>query len=667
MPFACIHVPNFILQAALRIEPGLRTQPAGILDGTPPFVTVIAKNKKAGSLGLQIGMTKSQAEQIHGLQLRRRSIEHETAAHAALVDLALSFSPRIEETAVDTIILDLAGLAQLFGGFEKLVQHLGRRAKKFGLSAQVAVGSNPEAAQLAARGFAGVTVLSPDEETERLGSLPISALNPTLEIRETLERWGVRTCQALADLPVAQLSERLGQEGVRLQELARGASGRALIPTIAAMEFEEAMELDTAVSELEPLSFLLGRLLDQLCGRLSARALATNEIRLKMVLERGEEEIFGITEKRKHTNSGIETAADSSPALSVAQGSRRESGAPRNGNGCNRSDINQQSNGHFSRVQRGAALRDSLRSSGQAGLTSSAPTKTDAAGALIYEHALRLPLAMRDSKALLRLWRLHLEAHPPASPIVKITMTAEPAKVRFAQSGLFVPLSPDPEKLEITMARTGHFVGAANIGSPELLDTHRPLSFRVGRFNPLEASLPDNDFGESSVSSGVSLGVSLGVSSGIYSADSTSLLPATALRVFRPAMPARVEARANSRDDTDDTSDKARENSHDTSHATMNKVHAPARVYFGGVWGDVMAASGPWRTSGDWWTEGSWNQDEWDLEIEFPVPAVKETHAFSRTAFSHTAQKTESARARGVYRIVRERASGEWFVRGVYD
>jgi protein ImuB len=206
------------------------------------------------------------------------------------------------------------------------------------------------------------------------------------------------------------------------------------------------------------------------------------------------------------------------------------------------------------------------------------------------------------------------------------------------------------------MARTGHFVGAANIGSPELLDTHRPLSFRVGRFNPLEASLPDNDFGESSVSSGVSLGVS----SGIYSTDSASLLPAMALRVFRPAMPVRVEAR-------DNTSDKAHENSRDTSHATMNKVHAPARVYFGGVWGDVMAASGPWRTSGDWWTEDSWNQDEWDLEIEFAVPAVKETNAFSRTAFSHKAQKRESARARGVYRIVRERVTGDWFVRGVYD
>jgi nucleotidyltransferase/DNA polymerase involved in DNA repair len=618
MPFACIHVPDFILQAALRVEPGLRSQPVGILDGTPPLVTVIAKNKKAGSLGLWIGMTKSQAEQIAGLQLRRRSIEHESAAHAALVDLALSFSPRIEETAADTITLDLEGLAQLFGGFENLVRRLARRAKKFGLSVHVATGSNPEAAQLAARGFAGVTILAAEEEPARLGQLPTAALNLSAEIQETLDRWGVRTCGALAALPVEQLSERLGQEGVRLQELARGASRRALVPALAATQFEEVMELDTPVRELEPLAFLLHRLLDQLCGRLSARALATNEIRLKMQLEPGEEEIFEIVSKphlsvipspgetgmrNLHFGKGG-TNADSSPAVSGVEGL---SGA------------------HSSR---GAA-----RHGGRIDRASSAPTKSDTAPA-IYEHALRLPLPMRDSKALLRLWRLHLESHPPALPIVKITMAAEPAKIRVAQSGLFTPLSPDPEKLEITMARTAHFTGAANIGAPKLLDTHRPLSFRIGRFEP---ATDGTQYAEGAASS-----VPTDTEAGEVETCATRL-SATALRVFRPAMPTKVEGRDA----------------------------APARVFFGGVWGEVIAASGPWRSSGDWWAEDPWNQDEWDLEIEFPVPAAKETNTFSfQVRDTHNAKdphQAESVRSRGVYRIVRERASGNWFVRGVYD
>ena len=424
MPFACIHIPHFILQAALRAEPELRAQPAGIVEGKPPLLTIVAANEKAVALGLRLEMTKLQAEQIPGLQIRQRSAAQETCAHAALLDLALAFSPRIEDTAADTIALDLAGLETLFGSLENLAQRLAARAMEFGFRANVGVTSNPEAAQLAARGFSGVTLLASDEEARRLGGLPVSALKLSVEMRETLDRWGVRTCAALAALPVAQLSERLGQEGVRMQELARGANPRALLPAQSASQFEEALELDSPVSELEPLAFLLGRLLDQLCARLSARALATNEIRLKMKLEPGEEEIFPVADE--------------------------------------------------SVLQRNSARKKSARKNSAA--ARSAPS--------IYESTLRLPLPMRDSKALLRLWRLHLEADPPVSPIAKIEMTAEPAETRFAQSGLFQPLSPDPEKLEITMARTRHLVGEANIGAPQPLDTHRPLAFAMKHFDP---------------------------------------------------------------------------------------------------------------------------------------------------------------------------------------
>ena len=207
MPFACIHIPHFILQAALRAEPELRAQPAGIVEGTPPLLTIVALNEKAAQLGLRLEMTKLQAEQIPGLQLRQRSAAHETAAHAALLDLALAFSPRIEDTAADTIALDLTGLVSLFGSLENLAQRLAARAAEFGFRANVGVASNPEAAQLAARGFSGVTLLAPEEEAQRLGSLPVSALHLSVEMRETLDRWGVRTCAALAALPVAQLSE----------------------------------------------------------------------------------------------------------------------------------------------------------------------------------------------------------------------------------------------------------------------------------------------------------------------------------------------------------------------------------------------------------------------------------------------------------------------------
>jgi protein ImuB len=560
MSFACIHIPHFILQAALRAEPELRAQPAGIVEGTPPLLTIVALNEKAARLGLRLEMTKLQAEQISSLQIRNRSAAHESAAHAALVDLALAFSPRIEDTAADTIGLDLGGLVSLFGSLENLARKLAARAAEFGFSANVGVASNPEAAQLAARGFSGATVLAPEEEAQRLGGLPVSALNLPVEMRETLDRWGVRTCAALAALPVAQLSERLGQEGVRMQELARGGNVRALIPAQSTAGFEEVLELDTAVSELEPLAFLLGRLLDQLCARLAARSLATNEIRLKMKLEPGEEEIFPVADE----------------SVMQRNAARKRSGSRKN-----------------------SAGRQTTPS--------------------IYETTLRLPLPMRDSKALLRLWRLHLEANPPVSPIAKIEMTAEPAQTRFAQTGLFQPLSPDPEKLEITMARMRHLIGETNIGAPEPLDTHRPLAFAMKHFDPAAAAAADaDDFAEQA-------------GRATTAAAQAGSAPVIALRAFRPAMPARVEVRAD----------------------------VPVRILFNGVCGDVIAASGPWRNSGDWWSEDPWNQDEWDLEIEFPLPRTRETKLFTTNQ--------DGAISRGVYRARYERGAGNWFICGVYD
>ena len=79
----------------------------------------------------------------------------------------------------------------------------------------------------------------------------------------------MRTCRDLAGPPLLELSERLGQEGVRLHELARGAiASLAGIGTRSASTFDEELELDTAEEELEPLSsYPAGALARPHCAR----------------------------------------------------------------------------------------------------------------------------------------------------------------------------------------------------------------------------------------------------------------------------------------------------------------------------------------------------------------------------------------------------------------
>ncbi|MGH7973020.1 MAG: hypothetical protein ACREIC_30250, partial [Limisphaerales bacterium] len=205
MAFASIYVPDFSIQAVVRTESALHQQPIALVDGCPPLERVVAINEAAARAGVDLGMTKSQAVQFRSIAIRSRSHVKEQAAHAALLDAGWSVSPRVEDTAADSIVVDLTGLASLFGSQETISHLLTQRASDLGLIVHVAVSSNLEVALHAARGFPGITVIPPGEESKGLGALPVQVFSPSVEMIETLERWGVHTCEALSKLPLLEL------------------------------------------------------------------------------------------------------------------------------------------------------------------------------------------------------------------------------------------------------------------------------------------------------------------------------------------------------------------------------------------------------------------------------------------------------------------------------
>ena len=566
MGFAAIFVPNFMVQAVLRSEAALRNRALALIEGAPPIWSVVAANEAASRAGIRLGMTKSQVEQFCGIEIRLRSHGQEKTAHATLLDLGWSVSPRIEDASADTIVVDLAGLNSLLGPDEDIAKQMMDRAAGMGLAVNVTAASKIDVAILGARGFSGLTMIPAGEEAKRLGPLPLGVLSPSIEIFETLKRWGIYTCESLGALPVLQLSERLGQEGVRLHELARGESVRSLVLAEPEIHFEEEMELEDAVEELEPLSFLLARLLNQLCARFNARSLAICAIRVRFELDPG----FNMD------------------ALGRASGLRSDD---------------------FRRKP--------------------APK--------IYERTLTLPVAVRDSKMLLNLLRLHLQSDPPQAPILKIVLAADAARPRFSQGELYLPSSPDPEKLELTVARLANLVGDAHVGSPELMDTHRPDEFRMRRFVSPGSGPEIRRANRSAARSALRVN---GSASREEKESKTERKLKNAFRIFRPALPVNVELEEG----------------------------CPVSVAFRGMRGEVVAASGPWRSSGDWWRDDGWQNDEWDLEIVFPSLNGKSN------AGNHPRQQGQPliARAkeieqRGLYRIFYDAIRQDWFVRGLYD
>src|SRR5215471_15591656 len=190
MLFGCIHVPDFLVQAALRGESDAGA--VALLDGPESLLKVVAGNVSARRAGIEIGMTKLEAEVCPGVALRKRVLEQEESAQAALLDCAYSFSPRVESTCPGTVIVDLTGAERLWGVGETLGPLLLSRAQTCGLEVHIALAANPDAALCAARGFWGITVMAPGDEAACLAGLPISVLEPTAETLDTFTAWGIR-------------------------------------------------------------------------------------------------------------------------------------------------------------------------------------------------------------------------------------------------------------------------------------------------------------------------------------------------------------------------------------------------------------------------------------------------------------------------------------------
>jgi len=294
MSFACINVPNFILQAFLRVENGLRRDPLAILDGHLPLLRVIALEKRAHQAGVTLGMKQDQAELL-GVTLRRRSLDAERSAHQILIDCALHFSPLVEKSPVlrystsnisgnnqksDWVVMDLRGIDRLYGSLENVAQEINSLVGETGLHSNIGIAANPEAAILAARGFSGITILLPGYEASQLKNLPVYLLDLLPEHQETFSLWGIRYLGELAHLPDTGLIERLGPEGARLQALARGGHSRPLLAIAPDLDLQESWELDSPIENIHPLLFVLFRLLKLLCTKMTGRKLAATEIAL---------------------------------------------------------------------------------------------------------------------------------------------------------------------------------------------------------------------------------------------------------------------------------------------------------------------------------------------------------------------------------------------------
>ena len=289
MRLACLFAPRLALQAVLRRMPEAREQPAALLGSTAERngkSRVTDMTQVAARAGVRVGMTRAQAAAAcPGLRLLSASAADIEAAEAALADLGYAFAARVQHEG-DSVFFAVDDLGQLHPSEPAVLQAAQAQAARVGLDIRAAVASSKGVARLATRARE-IAVVPPGGARTRafLAPLPVRLFAADEELRETLERWGIRTAGQLAALDIAEVALRLGEAGARACRLARGEDDEPFVPRFPADGIEEGLDLDYGIAELEPLAFVLRGLIDRILQRLACRSLACAGLTVRLALD----------------------------------------------------------------------------------------------------------------------------------------------------------------------------------------------------------------------------------------------------------------------------------------------------------------------------------------------------------------------------------------------
>src|ERR1043166_8377111 len=118
--------------------------------------------------------------------IHSRSVSSDSAISAALVDLAFTFSPLVEQTSADTVVFDVAGQDLLFGRvanaqLSSIANAIAQRARQVKVKANVSLAANADVAIHAARLLSEMTIINAGDELMHLGRLSIRQIDCSLE------------------------------------------------------------------------------------------------------------------------------------------------------------------------------------------------------------------------------------------------------------------------------------------------------------------------------------------------------------------------------------------------------------------------------------------------------------------------------------------------------
>ncbi|MGA2043487.1 MAG: DNA polymerase Y family protein [Roseiarcus sp.] len=247
---------------------------------------LVGVDRVAAGLGLHVGLSLADARARRpGLIAVEAAPEEEARLLGRLADWCSRFTPLVALDGADGIMLDIAGVAHLFGGETAMADEIKARLTARGFEVALGVADAPRAAWALAR-FSDRRIAPAglaDAAFARLfHGLPLAALGLDEKTVAEMARAGLRRIGDVALRPRAPIVARFGAEAMSRLDALRGLERGAMSPRFPAPDFCAERRFASAISRRADVEATILRLAEALAVLLARQGRGGRRFELRL-------------------------------------------------------------------------------------------------------------------------------------------------------------------------------------------------------------------------------------------------------------------------------------------------------------------------------------------------------------------------------------------------
>jgi protein ImuB len=284
--FLSLWLPRLATDRARRLNGVDKRAPLAAVAKTNNAERLVCVDAEAARLGLTVGLSLADARARHpNLVAVEAQPMEEARLLERLCDWCSRFTPLAALDGRDGLMLDISGVAHLFGGEEALIEDCRARLAAQGFTVAAGVGGNPRAAWALAR-FSQVKIasdpLSDKAFAKLFHDLPLAALGLDDKTVADLARAGLRRIGDIALRPRAPIAARFGPMPIARLDALKGLERSSIAPRFRPPDFCAERRFASPVQTFQAIEATLCKLADDLVVMLERQAKGARRIELEL-------------------------------------------------------------------------------------------------------------------------------------------------------------------------------------------------------------------------------------------------------------------------------------------------------------------------------------------------------------------------------------------------